>query len=70
MIQIHNFFFASDLGEKLGLTKDSKTLRQPLAINDTYFIEANLGNKAKFDRIKYALTKFNREDELTIKYLI
>ena len=63
-------FFASDLGEKLGLTKDSKTLRQPLAINDTYFIEANLGNKAKFDRIKYALTKFNREDELTIKYLI
>ncbi|WP_293137038.1 hypothetical protein [Okeania sp. SIO3I5] len=41
--------------------------RQPVAINETYFIEANLDNKGKFERIKKALITFDCEDELIIK---
>lgn len=61
-------FFTSDLSEKLNLTKDPKTCRQAIPINETYYIEANLDNKGKFDRIKRALTVFDFEEELTIKY--
>ena len=61
-------FFTSDLAEKLGLTKDSNTCRQALPINETYFIESNLDNKGKFERIKRVLTVFDFEDELIIKY--
>ncbi|MGM0496227.1 MAG: DUF262 domain-containing protein [Bacillota bacterium] len=61
-------FFTSDLSEKLNLTKDPKTCRQAIPINETYYIEANLDNKGKFDRIKKALTVFDLEEELTIKY--
>ena len=39
-----------------------------MAINDTYFIECGLSNSNKFDKIKYALTVFDLEDELAIKY--
>ena len=39
-----------------------------MTINDTYFIEAHLDNKTKFERIKYALTIFDFEDELVIKF--
>ena len=45
-------FFTTDLKEKLNVTKDSSECRQPVAINETYFIEANLDNKGKFERIK------------------
>lgn len=38
--------------------------RQPVALTDTYFIEGNRINTAKFDRIKQALTLFDLEDEL------
>jgi uncharacterized protein with ParB-like and HNH nuclease domain len=61
-------FFTSDLGEKVGLTKDKNIPRQAMSINETYFIEANLDSKGKFDRIKYALTKAGITDELFIKY--
>jgi len=61
-------FFTSDLKEKLNITKDSKNCRKPLPINDTYFIEANLDNKTKFDRIKRTLTVFDYEEELLIKF--
>lgn len=61
-------FFTSDLCEKINLTKDPEKCRQALAINDTYFIESNLDNKGKFDRIKRALTIFDFEEELSIKY--
>ncbi len=63
-------FFTSDLGERISLTKNptEKGLRQAVPINDTYFIEANIDNMGKFDRIKHALTTFDFEDELTIKY--
>jgi hypothetical protein len=63
-------FFTSEIGPRIGLTKNpvEGNLRQPIAINDTYFIEGNLDNIGKFDRIKQALTLLNLEDELTIKY--
>lgn len=61
-------FFTSDLAEKLSLTKDSNICRQAIPINETYFIESNLDNKGKFERIKRALTVFDFEDELTINY--
>ncbi len=63
-------FFTSDLGERISLTKNptEKGLRRPVPINDTYFIEANIDNMGKFERIKQALTIFDLEDELSIKY--
>ena len=63
-------FFTSEIGQRIGLTKnptEGKT-RQPIAINDTYYIESNLDSINKFDRIKQALTLLNLEDELIIKY--
>lgn len=61
-------FFTTDLGDRIGLTKDSNSLRQAVSINNSYFIESNLDSKGKFDRIKYALLKFELTDELFIKY--
>ena len=63
-------FFTSDLGTRIGLTKDQNeaSMRQPVPINDTYFIEANIDSAGKFNRIKQALTIFELEDELAIKY--
>ena len=63
-------FFTTDLGERISLTKNpvDKGLRQPIPISDTYFIEGNIDNMGKFDRMKKALTIFDFEDELTIKY--
>lgn len=61
-------FFTTDLGERVGLTKNESNLRQAVQINDSYFIESNLDNKGKFERIKYALLKFELTDELYIKY--
>jgi uncharacterized protein with ParB-like and HNH nuclease domain len=63
-------FFTTEIGTKIGLTKDpeqNKT-RSPAKLNDSYFIEAGYSNKDKFDRIKQALTIFDFEDELAIKY--
>jgi len=63
-------FFTTEIGPRIGLTKSpSETnARQPIAINDTYYIEGNIDNIGKFDRIKQALTIFDLEDELMIKY--
>lgn len=61
-------FFTSDLCERLTLTKDPGECRQPVSINETYFIESNLDSRGKFERIKRALSLFGLEDELTIKY--
>lgn len=64
-------FFTSDIGARISLTKnpDVDGLRQPIPISDRYFIEANIDNIGKFDRIKHALTIFGFEDELMIKYV-
>lgn len=63
-------FFTSEIGDRLSLTKTPETtgLRQAVPISETYFIEANIDNMGKFDRIKQALTIFGFEDELSIKY--
>jgi uncharacterized protein with ParB-like and HNH nuclease domain len=63
-------FFTTELGSKIGLTKQPTpgNPRQPISINDTYFIEGNIDNIGKFDRIKQALSIFDFEDELMIKY--
>ncbi len=63
-------FFTTNLAEKITLTKKPKegNPRQALPINDTYFIEGNIDNIGKFERIKHALTIFDSEDELLIKY--
>lgn len=63
-------FFTSEIGAKISLTKTPKEdeLRQPVELNETYFIEANLDSVSKFDRIKQALTILGLEDELFIKY--
>jgi len=63
-------FFTTDLAEKITLTKNpmNGNPRQPIKINDTYFIEGNIDNIGKFEKIKYALTLFDSEDELLIKY--
>lgn len=63
-------FFTSEIAGRIGLTKtpEESGLRQPMAINNTYFIEGNIDNVGKFDRIKQALTIFDLEDELMIKY--
>ncbi len=63
-------FFTTELGAKIGLTKNPTegNPRQAVPINDTYFIEGNIDNISKFEKIKLALTIFNFEDELTIKY--
>ena len=63
-------FFISYLAEKITLTKSPTkgNPRQPIQLNDTYFIEGNIDNIGKFEKIKHALTIFDSEDELTIKY--
>ena len=63
-------FFTTELGAKIGLTKNpvEGNPRQAVPINDTYFIEGNIDNISKFEKIKLALTTFDFEDELTIKY--
>ncbi|MDD9859352.1 MAG: DUF262 domain-containing protein [Nitrospira sp.] len=61
-------FFSTDLAQGIGLTKNPQDLRDSLPITDTYFIEKNMDNKAKFEKIKQALEEFGLEDELFIKY--
>lgn len=63
-------FFTSEIAERLSLTKTpvADGMRQAVQISETYFIEANIDNMGKFDRIKQALTIFGFEDELLIKY--
>lgn len=61
-------FFSSNLSQKLRITKDKNKCRYAVSINETYFMEVHMDNKAKFERIKMALTLFDCEDELTIKY--
>jgi uncharacterized protein with ParB-like and HNH nuclease domain len=63
-------FFTSKLNESIRLTKHPTQdgIRQATPINDTYFIETNIQNTVKFDKIKQALILFGFEDELIIKY--
>ncbi|CBH20861.1 conserved protein of unknown function [Acetoanaerobium sticklandii] len=64
-------FFTTDLAERISLTKKpgEKGIRRPIALNEIYFMEGNIDNIGKFERIKHALTLYGFEDELIIKYL-
>ncbi len=61
-------FFTTDLAERIEITKDPESLRSPKQVSDTYYIEAHLSNKDKFERLKYALAIFEFTDDLFIKY--
>lgn len=61
-------FFTSDIGERIGLTKNSESLRQAMPIGDTYFVEGNLSNDNKVSKIKHVLSVLDLEDELSVKY--
>lgn len=61
-------FHGTKLGERIQLTDDEAALRQALQVSDRYFVEGNIDNMLKFDRIKLALTELGIEDELSIKY--
>jgi len=66
-------FFTTDLGIRIKLSKigEESTLtgQRYLPINDTYSVNVNLSTKDLFDRIKHALTIFELEDELVVKYV-
>jgi hypothetical protein len=63
-------FFEPNFSSKIRFTKigEELNLRNATSLNDTYFIETGYSAKDLFDRIKYALTIFGFEDELSIKY--
>jgi uncharacterized protein with ParB-like and HNH nuclease domain len=61
-------FHGTKLGERIQLTSDADSLRFASQISDNYFIEGNIDNAMKFDRMKFALTELDIEDELYIKY--
>jgi len=68
-LQPETFFNHSELRGKINICKEPDRLIAPEPISDTYYIEKTVGNSAsKFERIKQALTIFNLEDELIIKY--
>ncbi len=45
-----------------------KGIRQAIQLNENYYIEGNIDNIGKFEKIKHALTLYGFEDELIIKY--
>ncbi len=62
-------FLMTDIKEVIGLTTNKNTPRAAYAINNTYFIEANIDNNSKFRKLKLILTRFEIEDELSIKFV-
>lgn len=61
-------FFTSPLRERLRLSKNASDCRAPVELHDGLFIESNLSSLAKFERIQEALSLFDAEDDLTIRY--
>jgi uncharacterized protein with ParB-like and HNH nuclease domain len=61
-------FFSSSLRDRLRLSKNANDCRNAVELHDGYYIEGNLSSLAKFERIQEALTLFNAEDDLTIRY--
>ena len=60
--------FTPELMDKIGLTRNKEEKRQAVPISEYHFIEGNLDNNGKFERIKLALSIFGLEDELFVKY--
>lgn len=61
-------FFVLPLRDRLRLSKNASECRSAVELHEGYFIESNLSNLAKFERIKEALTLFDSEDDLIIRY--
>jgi uncharacterized protein with ParB-like and HNH nuclease domain len=61
-------FFVLPLRDRLRLSKNASECRSAVELHEGYFIESNLSNLAKFERIKEALTLFDAEDDLIIRY--
>lgn len=64
-----DLFFESNFSDKIELTQIPGSLRVPIQIDEKYFIEGNLSNDNKFERIKLALEICDTKDDLFIKYL-
>ena len=65
-----DIFHNTDLGKKLKLSDafNKNNLNRAVEIGDNSFVEVTLDSISKFDRIKYALEKFNMKEKLFIKY--
>jgi len=61
-------FHGTRLGERVQLSSDPSILRQAIQVADGYFIEGNIDNKGKFDRLKLALSELGLEEDLFVKY--
>jgi uncharacterized protein with ParB-like and HNH nuclease domain len=61
-------FHDTRLGERVQLSADPGLLRQAIQVADGYFIEGNIDNKSKFDRLKLALSELGLEEELFVKF--
>ena len=63
-------FVDSELGETIGLTNNpiQSKLRQPVPITNTYYIEGNVNNTQKFEKLKQVLTRLDLEEELIVKF--
>ena len=61
-------FFITDLGRIVKLTNGKDSLHQPVQISEIYYIESKYNSATKFELIKQALSVFDAEDELLIKY--
>ena len=61
-------FFTSSLKERLRLSQRSDDCRNGIQLHDGYFIETNLSSLAKFERLREALTLYDAEDDLSLKY--
>jgi uncharacterized protein with ParB-like and HNH nuclease domain len=61
-------FQGTKLGERIQLTSDPVTLRQPVRVAEGYFVEGNIDSTNKFERLKLALSELGMEEELFIKY--
>ncbi len=72
LIRLFNFrqelFFSEKMKERINLQKNKKIFRNPLPINDIYFVEGNFSSKHIVNEIKSILTICNLEDELTITF--
>lgn len=55
---VFRFFNTSDIKSYLQMTKDEKSIRRPKILQDySHYIEVNLNNKDKLERLKYLLKK-------------
>jgi hypothetical protein len=61
-------FFTSSLGGRLRLSKRQEDCRNAALLHDSYYIEANLSSLHKLERILEALTLYEAEDDLFIRY--